>query len=120
MWYMETDDGVYEEMDYAKMGEYQREHRIIQQDKVGTFFISTVWLGLDHGYGEGEPHIYETMIFDESEEGPSYPDWPDMYQERYSRWKSALKNHRRVLKVVQGFVSGDITEEELREELDGI
>lgn len=25
--------------------------------------VSTVWLGLDHGYGGGPPIIFETMVF---------------------------------------------------------
>ena len=115
MWYMETDDGVYEEIDLEDYAEYIKEHKVIQQDKVGHLFISTVWLGLDHGYGDEEPQIYETMIFDNNEESPSYPD---QYQVRYSRWKSALKNHRRILELVQAFVSSSITAEELEEELE--
>lgn len=37
---------------------------IVEKTKVGDTEVSTVWLGLDHGYGEGhEPVIFETMIF---------------------------------------------------------
>lgn len=35
-------------------------------DSVGDFEISTVWLGLDHQYGDGEPLIFETMVFGSS------------------------------------------------------
>lgn len=31
--------------------------------KVGDIDISTVWLGLDHRYGDGDPVIFETMQF---------------------------------------------------------
>lgn len=31
--------------------------------------VSTVWLGLDHGYGAGPPLIFETLVFDGPLEG---------------------------------------------------
>ena len=34
-----------------------------------SFDVSTVWLGLDHGFGRGAPLIFETMVFgDDSDE----------------------------------------------------
>ena len=32
-------------------------------DEIGPYVISTVWLGLDHGFGDGPPVIFETMVF---------------------------------------------------------
>lgn len=29
----------------------------------GNIWVSTVWLGLDHGWGRGKPQIFETMVF---------------------------------------------------------
>lgn len=63
--------------------------------------ISTVFLGLDHGYPRWSGHtksykpvLFETMIF-----------WPsneelDQYQERYSTWKEALEGHRKAVRMV--------------------
>jgi hypothetical protein len=37
---------------------------IVKKTKVGDVEVSTVWLGLDHGYGEGhKPVIFETLVF---------------------------------------------------------
>jgi len=46
--------------------------------------VSTVWLGLNHAFGEGPPLIFETMIFG----GPL-----DEYQERYSTEEEARVGH---------------------------
>lgn len=51
--------------------------------EIGDVTISTVWLGLDHGYG-GEPMIFETMQF--GGEGDS-----DM--ERYPTLEEARAGH---------------------------
>lgn len=58
---------------------------IVMQDQVGPLFVSTVFLGLDHRhYGEGDPLLFETMIFDDGEDG---------YQVRTSTWGQAERAH---------------------------
>lgn len=37
--------------------------RRVKQEHVGEFFVSTVFLGLDHGWGDGPPILWETMVF---------------------------------------------------------
>jgi len=54
--------------------------------------ISTVFLGLDHQYGDGAPLLYETMVFG----GPH-----DEYCERYSTKEAALDGHKRALAMVE-------------------
>lgn len=49
-----------------------------------TVQISTVWLGMTHGIVDGQPIIYETMIF-----GGKHND----YQERYTNEEDALLGH---------------------------
>lgn len=34
-------------------------------DPTKSFDVSTVWLGLDHSFGDGPPLIFETMVFAE-------------------------------------------------------
>jgi hypothetical protein len=61
--------------------------------------ISTVFLGMDHGFSIGGGHtpvLFETMIF--------WNDAHDLdhYQERYWTWSQALEGHREtVRKVIQ-------------------
>lgn len=46
--------------------------------------VSTVFLGLNHQYGDGPPLLFETMIFG---------GLLDQYQERCSTWEEADKMH---------------------------
>lgn len=48
--------------------------------------VSTVFLGLDHQYGDGEPILFETMVF-----GGKH----DQEMERYSTWEQAEEGHKR-------------------------
>src|SRR5205814_2375881 len=53
-------------------------YRRVAEDYVDSYRVSTVWLGLDHGSGQGPPRIFETMVF-----GEDKPGW-DLYCKRYS------------------------------------
>jgi hypothetical protein len=42
------------------------EYKVVRQTRVGNMEVSTIWLGLDHGFGfvaNQPPLIFETMIF---------------------------------------------------------
>lgn len=70
------------------------EKRVVAKTMIGAVRVSTVFLGLDHGLGEGEPPmIFETMIFG----GPD-----DQAQWRYSTWDEAEAGHWRVVKEAGG------------------
>jgi hypothetical protein len=46
----------------------QHDYKVLARTKVGTYVVSTVWLGLDHRFlGRGAPLIFETMVFLASE-----------------------------------------------------
>lgn len=67
--------------------------RRVAFDHVGDgLTVSTVFLGLDHNWGEGPPQLFETMIFG----GPH-----DEYQERYSTWDEAVHGHARAVAMAQ-------------------
>lgn len=55
--------------------------------------VSTVFLGLDHGFGDGPPVLYETMIF-----GGPYDSW----QWRYCSWEEAVRGHGDAVRMVEG------------------
>ena len=56
--------------------------------------VSTVFLGLDHAWMEGQKRqIFETMIF----ENDSYSE---IYMARYSTYKEALRGHKKAIKWV--------------------
>lgn len=59
---------------------------------VGPYWISTVWLGLNHQYGTGRPLIFETMVFSKEES--------DLACHRYATEAEAIAGHERVVEEV--------------------
>jgi hypothetical protein len=60
-------------------------------------WVSTVFLGLDHGwFGDGPPVVFETMVFVDN--GDKWADGKPRYesidQDRYSSWKAAEDGHK--------------------------
>lgn len=68
------------------------DRRRVASTRVGKTWVSTVFLGLDHRFGPGEPLLFETMLFDRRH----FED----YQERYSTYAEALAGHRRAVYLV--------------------
>lgn len=79
---------------WAVWFEHHRADRLVQQDHLGDYWISTVFIGLNYNDFEGPPVIFETMVFKESQD-------EDLYCERYATWELALEGHRRVARLVK-------------------
>ena len=63
--------------------------RIVEQTQLyGDVEVSTVFLGLNHRYGEGPPLVFETLVF-----GGPY----DGHMDRYSTWREAQAGHAAVV-----------------------
>jgi hypothetical protein len=75
-------------MTWARWIETNRQARIVKQEMVGNYFVSTVFLGLDHGFGGG-PLWFETMVF----LGAGTED----FSERYETWDEAVAGHERAV-----------------------
>ena len=65
------------------------ENRRVAQDTIGKFWISTVFIGIDHGIFEA-PLVFETMVFGGDEE----------YVDRCSTWEEAEKMHAVAVEMV--------------------
>jgi hypothetical protein len=75
---------------YEKGAEALRdEKRVAETTLPNGRWVSTVWLGLDHQYGDGPPLIFETMVFP-SKDGPL----EEMDCDRYSTEAEALAGHQ--------------------------
>lgn len=89
--------------------------RGVGQDMIGPYWVSTVFLGLDHDfmwrgtYGHEidnpNPLIFETMVFDNSREETSpyfsrsfHPTFN--FQRRYRSWDEAVAGHAYAVKIV--------------------
>ena len=75
---------------YSAMKEKDRRIRITQINK--EIRVSTVFLGINHNHGEGDPILFETMVF-----GGEY----DEYMRRYVHYKEALLGHRLIVKALK-------------------
>jgi len=42
---------------------FESQNRTIAKDTINGIDVSTVFLGLDHQFGEGKPLLFETMVF---------------------------------------------------------
>ena len=71
--------------DTTEWGYQSKGDKIIGKDRFGSVSVSTVFLGMDHSFGGGDPVLFETMIF-----GGEH----DQYQERYCTWDEAEKGHQ--------------------------
>lgn len=72
-------------MTWARAMESQRKEWRAGDTKIGGVRVSTVFLGLDHRFGdEGPPLLFETMIF-----GGKHDD----FQSRCSTWDEAEAMH---------------------------
>lgn len=65
--------------------------RVVKQTMVGKVEVSTVFLGIDHGFG-GRPVLWETMIF-----GGIH----NHYQRRYISRKAAVAGHKEAVKLAK-------------------
>lgn len=83
----------------------QNADRRVGLDSVGDYRVSTVFLGLDHAFGNATPQLFETMVF----KGGSYAE---LYCCRYPTWEDAEEGHA---EAVAGLRAGTL---ELYEEVD--
>lgn len=86
-----------------------RAYKVVKQEQVGMYWISTVWLGLNHGWTEtGPPVIFETMVFPQSGDenidalvkATEDDEWGSMLErdsDRYCTEAEALAGHQRMV-----------------------
>lgn len=70
----------------------------VRQEKLPNgYWVSTVWLGLDHNFsGIGPPLIFETMV-----QNPAGA-WEDDFQQRYSTEDDAIVGHLETVDLYKG------------------
>jgi hypothetical protein len=61
--------------------------------------VSTVFLGLDHGWNSKTPVLWETMIF-----GGIHDQG---YQERYTSYQDALEGHQKAINFIKTGYNGE-------------
>ena len=89
---------------WAKWFEDSGEERVVAKTHFANCMVSTVFLGLDHNFGEGPPKIFETLVFNGEFDGE---------MDRYSTWEQAEAGHETMGKRVgiKGLLSGNAVKE---------
>lgn len=86
-------------------GEHLDDPRVCRQDVVQApdgkhWFVSTVFLCLDHGHGKGDPILWETMVFPCDDAG-EITTYMDLDMRRYSSVAAAESGHAEMLEKVR-------------------
>jgi hypothetical protein len=84
--------------DWGEMFQDTESRRVGQREYIGVYEVSTVFLGIDHGFSGGAPLLFETMVFGD---GPR-----DGEQYRYATWDEAEAGHKRVVAELESEWSG--------------
>lgn len=95
-----SDHSVREELDLLAWARwFETADRIVKQEQIGPYFVSTVFIGLDHGLLRERnvcPLLFETMVFFRRDlPAPSGKEALDIC-ERCSTWAEAFDQHERI------------------------
>lgn len=93
-------------LDWGKLySEQGNDRRRVAKDDIDDKYISTVFLGLDHGGNtDSEPALFETMVFHKG---------IDIFCARYSTWEEAAEGHKKVIEWVNSGCIDDDDDEDL-------
>lgn len=94
LYYVLDKNGTPRAVDATEWGAFfgDIDNRRVALDKVGRVEVSTIFLGLDHGYGEGPPVLFESMIFGGKLDGEV---------QRYRTIDAARKGHAELVQAVK-------------------
>lgn len=103
LFYILKDNEITTTSDVLEWGKFMEgEERLIKQQNIENngkkYFVSTVFLGIDHGFSflaEKRPVLFETMIFPETND----ENWEE-YQTRSCIKEEALKQHQEAVNFV--------------------
>lgn len=91
-------------------------HRRVRLTKVGPYTISTVFLSINHNFGDGPPLLFETMAWTQMNENGMTLDGRtfENYQRRCSTWEQAEQQHATAIEEMKmpGDEVVDIEEEQ--------
>lgn len=95
-------------MEWAGWFETSKDKRKVAYDEVGDHYVSTVFLGLDHSFGRGEPLLFETMVFEKEKttkkfagKKMTFHESLDGFSDRYHTKEEAVAGHKFVVGEVK-------------------
>lgn len=81
--------------EYFRVAEDNLEAVSFDGEWYSMLWVSTVWLGINHNYGDGPPLIFETMVFVQEDMGG------EIGCMRYATDIEALEGHRATVACLQ-------------------
>ncbi len=93
-------------MTWARFFE-DKDNRRVALDVIGDSQISTVFLGCDHNWGEGEPLLFETMIFGGKRGGEQW---------RWHTWQEAEEGHKKIVEELKQSIMSKRTRKQFKRE----
>ena len=76
---------------------FEEADRRVVETTIGPYWVSTVFLGADHGF-MGRVLLFETMVFDKS--GGEKRAALDVFADRYATWDEAIAGHANAVAMV--------------------
>jgi hypothetical protein len=76
------------------------ERKVVASEEVEHVFVSTVFIGIDQGYGKGPPLLFETMAFVHDGGDPKY----DHVCWWYATWDKAAQGHKSLVRQIRAGV----------------
>jgi len=106
-WYARDGSEITLEQADELLGDY--DYKRVELTEVGPYTVSTVWLGLDHGFRDNEPPvIFETMVFtttawneERSWDDPEHEPLLDMDCVRYCTEHEARIGHQDMVTLIR-------------------
>ena len=80
---------------WARWIEFARRNKlmIVKQEEIGDARVSTVFLGIDPGFGfASRARLFETRVF-----GGKFDDW----QQKYTTWEEAEEGHAALVECLK-------------------
>lgn len=72
-------------MEWAELNK-SRAYSTLARTELGQLWVSTIWLGIDHGWNGGPPVIFESMVFGRL-------NYSELAMRRYATEADALAGH---------------------------
>ena len=83
---------------------FSSQDRRVAQTTIEGYSVSTVFLGLNHRFGDGPPLLFKTMVFGD---GPLNEE-----QELCTTWKEAEAMHEKMCELVRSTLAAKATGEQ--------
>lgn len=73
------------------------EYKVVKQEHVGPYWVSTIWVGIDYNFGMGGPPlIFETMVFGDTDDLSM-----DLDCHRWTTEQHAREGHEEIVTLIR-------------------